>query len=823
MESQKNQQTSFGRIISILEGEQTNELLEILERNPAGCPGLERLLLASSNPQTFIANLTLDLEEFGLLMRLMGCLPAITDILAQNPEIVTVLNHAPCQLNLESLFEYGRRLLSNAHSTDHKYDRLRLIKQQWMVFFAGQELVGESAEIGCSLVAEVLTELNHEIIWNNLVRDRGVSENPCFGWIAFGKLGSSELNISSDIDLVGIADDSCNDEDLLHAQRAAATLGRSMTQPMGRGMLYRVDQGLRPFGGSGPLVHRFSAIEAYYRNYAESWELFALLRSRGLGTFADKWNSLRHTICFGSPKGIWRLEEVIAQRKRTEEHFSKNDIKRGAGGIRDIEFLAYGMQMIYGFQRPELQPLLCTRQLLKELEKCELLQEGHARILIENYSFFRMIEHALQWKLLQQTHTLPESEEAWDELSIWVTGTRDGEKLRDKVQLKRNQTREIYSIFESGLGVSQAHISSVNDLVNDYLLKIPGCEMLAVDVAISPIAHSRFELILDRAPVLAKRLIEFPNIIEQIYSGEIEEKIESKVFSSLSKVRQHCLHLWYQVFLNRSCCFLEVKEHISRSLDQFIIGNGLHAILLGSFLGNDWLPGSDVDCVIWSEAEVSPQQQLELAQNIQLWNDKLGDICAIDLRLRPEGRGGPIVRSREAILNYALTEMEWWEVMAFAQFKALMQFDIQSEKLIREIIGSRKFDIVAFEEIEMMRQRILIERVGSNKSKLNLKLGSGGISSYYWVFKLSNLCSLLPPDDAESREAFDDICKIRCWLRNLGENSDEFPESSFVLTNLAKCMQISSIDTLEKKYFKAQLEIEQWVTENLVKIRSGLE
>src|SRR5207247_4086937 len=93
--------------------------------------------------------------------------------------------------------------------------------------------------------------------------------------IGMGKLGGTELNYASDVDVVFV-----HDGDTAEAERAARVLLRTMTEPSADGIVFRTDADLRPEGRSGALSRALDAYEAYWERWAQTWELQALIKAR---------------------------------------------------------------------------------------------------------------------------------------------------------------------------------------------------------------------------------------------------------------------------------------------------------------------------------------------------------------------------------------------------------------------------------------------------------------------------------------------------------------------------------------------------------------
>jgi len=237
-----------------------------------------------------------------------------------------------------------------------------------------------------------------------------------------GKLGGKELNFSSDIDLIFSYPDSGETigarrslDNQQYFIRLAQKLITALNQQTADGFVFRVDMRLRPFGESGPLVMNFNALEDYYQDQGREWERYAMLKARliGNGKFHDRLTQLlrpfvyRRYIDFSVIDSLRRMKMMIAQEVR-RKHLT-NNIKLGAGGIREVEFIVQVFQMIRGGREPELQQrnLLTVLPLL--VKHNELTNESK-QVLENSYRFLRRVENIMQAIGDQQTQTLPESE-----------------------------------------------------------------------------------------------------------------------------------------------------------------------------------------------------------------------------------------------------------------------------------------------------------------------------------------------------------------------------------------------------------------------------
>ena len=243
--------------------------------------------------------------------------------------------------------------------------------------------------------------------------------------LGMGKLGGHELNFSSDIDLIFTypekGETQGGKKSLEHQQfftRLAQKLIQALNKVTVDGQVYRVDMRLRPFGESGPLVLHFDAMEDYYQEQGRHWERFAMVKARVINSDDSSYEAalqailtpftFRRYLDFTTLDALRNMKKLIATEIRRRK--LNNNIKLGAGGIREVEFFAQSFQLIHGGREPSLQSksLLTT---LKALEENEIVENEVVEALKQDYLFLRKVEHTLQQYRDQQTQTLPEDED----------------------------------------------------------------------------------------------------------------------------------------------------------------------------------------------------------------------------------------------------------------------------------------------------------------------------------------------------------------------------------------------------------------------------
>jgi glutamate-ammonia-ligase adenylyltransferase len=260
--------------------------------------------------------------------------------------------------------------------------------------------------------------------------------------IALGKHGSGELNYSSDIDPILIFDPEtmptrAKEEPQEAALRVARRMVSLLSERTGDGYVFRVDLRLRPSPEVSPIILPVDAAISYYESAAVGWEQAAFIRARAAaGDIALGKNFLaairpfvwRRSLDFGAIRAISDVSRRIRAHYASGQRFGPGyDLKRGRGGIREVEFFAQAHQLIHGGRNPDLRAP-ATRDALKILGETGLIAPDVVAQLDAAYVMLRTIEHRLQMVDDRQTHSLPGDPGAMDNVAK-LDGLADGATL----------------------------------------------------------------------------------------------------------------------------------------------------------------------------------------------------------------------------------------------------------------------------------------------------------------------------------------------------------------------------------------------------------
>ena len=396
----------------------------------------ERYVAALSDPGHHFHTLMRQPTRLELLVRIFATSQFLADTLVRSPELfdwVTEPERLRRRRRLQDVVEEW----GDPHTW---LPRLRMLRRREMLRIAIRDYCLQAPVTDVMRELSVVAEAFIHAAVHELAKDRPeVLERVCI--LALGKLGAEELNYSSDIDLVALYDDRGLPADrgatLAHGVTALArALSATLSAHTGEMAAYRVDWRLRPYGGSGELAHSFSSLAAYYAGPANDWEVQALLRMRPVGGNRALGRALlrRARSAFArlgsdaatrGARAFATIERLRSQALAAQVQRRLNqgrDVKSGAGGIRDLEFLVQGLQLQHLMHHPEL---ICgnTVAALERLQRVGVLSADGAAQLREDYLFLRRLEHLLQVFEDRQVHVLPSSDAALGALARRMLGT----------------------------------------------------------------------------------------------------------------------------------------------------------------------------------------------------------------------------------------------------------------------------------------------------------------------------------------------------------------------------------------------------------------
>jgi glutamate-ammonia-ligase adenylyltransferase len=229
-------------------------------------------------------------------------------------------------------------------------------------------------------------------------------DSPCrYALLGLGKLGGREISYHSDLDILLVYEadgrTTSGEPNSQYFTELAQRLIKTMSQmgPMGR--LYAVDMRLRPTGKSGALVLPLAELQRYFASSGcQLWERQSLSRARvirGEAAFAATVQGLIHAAMLAKQWQPCFLTELTAMRHKLEATATMRNLKRGPGGIVDIEFAVQLLQLKQGREHPEILRSNLW-EALDALQAAGLLPEEETAVLRAGYSFLRLVEARLR-------------------------------------------------------------------------------------------------------------------------------------------------------------------------------------------------------------------------------------------------------------------------------------------------------------------------------------------------------------------------------------------------------------------------------------------
>lgn len=267
--------------------------------------------------------------------------------------------------------------------------------------------------------------------------------DPALAVIGMGKLGGSELNYTSDVDVL-----------LVGAAEAGEEQGRRVLEAARR--CFRVDADLRPEGRSGPLVRTLEGYRAYWARWVQPWERQALLKARpvaGSPVLGSAFADAAAVEVWEHPFTAEELAHIRAMKARTEALVDRRglrdrDVKRGRGGIRDVEFSVQLLQLVHGRLDATIRSPT-TLSALAQLAGAGYVDSGDAATLTQGYRFLRTLEHRLQLVEGEQAHSVPAPGAAFQRLAR-VLGFADSPgasasfRLAEELRRQRAAVRAVH-------------------------------------------------------------------------------------------------------------------------------------------------------------------------------------------------------------------------------------------------------------------------------------------------------------------------------------------------------------------------------------------
>ncbi len=731
-------------------------------------------------------------DVLAVAVRLLGYSTAAADFLVAHPdETVAFANVLP-----RSRTDLDDELAADVSSHGAE-DGLRLFRRRSMLRVAARDLDGAPLE-------EVVAEIS-AIAEACLAEAVRVAEAPSMSVVGLGKLGGGELNYASDVDVIFLHTGSGAARQG-EAERAALRVIRLLSEPTTEGIALRVDPALRPGGRAGALSRSFEATVGYYEKQSATWERQALIKARPVaGDLKLGSDFVQRVAPFVYPEELapQAIDEVRRVKVRLEEYIrargkAEVEVKRGWGGIRDVEFAVQLLQIVHG-RRDERLREPNTLRALAVLAVEGYVAERDAEALAGAYRFLRTLEHRLQIVRDLQTHELPDDLSArttlarslrlpgaaalraeYERQTALVRGLHERLFYRPLLEAfagpaapRPGVDREATLELLAGLGFRQppAAFEVLHRLVDPsrrlgkVLSHVFPVMVPALALASNPdAALVRLERVSDAVgerPAPADALASDPGAARRLahvvaassFATDLlvaqPDRLLALMEPSAPVDRQAALASVVARYASRELAPKETGRALAAVADGVVTDAFAAAgaqvpfavIGLGKLGAEELNFASDLDVVFVYEGEGPDEfrDAAEVAERVLAGIREAG--WEPDADLRPEGRSGPLARSLAAYLEYLERYALTWEFQALLRARPIAGDRALGDRFCSfagDFAYPEYLSVDRVGEIRRMRERIERERVKPiEAAKFHFKLGYGSLADVQFAVEVS--------------------------------------------------------------------------------------
>jgi len=426
----------------------------------------------------FLTLLAENPETMRLLITLFAESQFLTDLFLSRPELIDTLIRVDLtriEKTKDEMLAELRVAVAAHDDVEAKLNALRRHRTEEFVRIGLHDLGGSidllQVLVQLSDLADACLEGGLELTAEELKQKYGTVPAGRFAVIGGGKLGGRELDYNSDLDLIFVydaADEAQSSGGLqgkLPAHDYYVRLGQKLLSylsvPTEEGIAYRIDMQLRPSGKSGPLVSSLAAFREYHKTSSQLWERQALIKHRrvaGDPTLGKEVEKITAAFAYGRGLESSEMGEIHHLRMRMERELAGEDetrfnLKKGRGGLVDIEFLTQMLQLSHGHLHAKLRRR-GTLDALKALHVERILKNDEYRVLLKGYLFLRRLDHRLRLERDQSIDAFEAEPGRLDGIAkaLGYDGNQarkrkstSGEKLLREYQASREKIRACYA------------------------------------------------------------------------------------------------------------------------------------------------------------------------------------------------------------------------------------------------------------------------------------------------------------------------------------------------------------------------------------------
>ena len=368
----------------------------------------------------FLTLLAENPETMRLLVTLFADSQFLTDLFLNRPELIDTLIRVDLtrveKTKDEMLFDL-RAALDEQSDVEAKLNALRRYKTEEFIRIGLHDLGGAVELVPVlhqlSDLAAACLEGALSFTLEELEKKYGGVPEGHFAIIGGGKMGGREIDYNSDLDLVFVyqADHDARSrggsQGRLTAHEFYVRLGQKLitylSAPTEEGIAYKIDMQLRPSGKAGPVVCSLDAYRQYHQSDSQLWERQALIKTRfvaGDPALGKEIEKIAERFAYGAGLSEEGIGEIHYLRMRMERELAGEDetrfnLKKGRGGLVDIEFATQMLQLAHGHHVRALRRRE-TLEALKKLFECKIVKNVDYKLLAEGYLFLRRLDHRLR-------------------------------------------------------------------------------------------------------------------------------------------------------------------------------------------------------------------------------------------------------------------------------------------------------------------------------------------------------------------------------------------------------------------------------------------
>lgn len=641
---------------------------------------------------------------------------------------------------------------------------------------------------------------------------------------ALGKHGAQELNLSSDIDVLVVAEGG----DGLQIEKALRAFQTRIQGQGEMGFCFRLDFDLRPGGKMGPLITTPSQFQDYYWSQGETWERLALVRLRaiaGANALIQAIEDQARRFSFRKFLDYTLLDDLKALRARVHQFGfqrkgGETHIKLEVGGIRDIELFVHSLLILNGGKIPTLKTR-STPEAIERLKENKLLSATDAATLLENYWHFRHVENSVQAVDDRQTHFVPDGFDPSladrmknsDKIVTSLLGQAafDGEGRLPSSEADQKTWLESLGFSPESVTttwpqlIKSTALSHKNDrderarqeflfVFVQELARQSGSERdlglgILEDFVRATRAKATFFTMLLRSPRLIQDLARLfclspylgsilaarPELLDHFilqsddpWSEEMDQLLlqmnDRKFLTEIWAANQFLADRDLEALSARVTLTADdICRQLLVQLKKEYPSSQLEIVTMGKWAGGELGVRSDLDFIFVSPNPPTEEDSKVARRFISRLADpqKGGNLYEVDLRLRPSGQSGALLIQFDQLPKYWSETAQPWERQAYLRARPLDP----NLKLDKSDLLKRSLSPEDLAELQRIRSKLLVP---AKADSLDIKYSPGGLLDIEFSVQTAILAMSLPIECCSTAEMLNALIEADSKWRDAG-------------------------------------------------------